>query len=128
MLSYQLIPIFKVLHSLSAHLVLFAKMYFLPSLSDHIFQAHTLPLFDCQTRTILLPSQQSIQPPKPSQICFSFLPPRSPTTWKGTVTAGCHCTSFIPFTTGHPRNQNTALDAPLVRTAGSSDTHSKFQK
>lgn len=128
MLSYQLIPIFKVLHDLAAHLVLFTTEYFLPSLTDTILQSHTLPLFDCQMTTTLLPSQQSIQPLKPLQSCFSFLPPSLPAVWKGRVTAGCCCTPSLPLTTGHPRCPNTVPDAPLGRPAHSSAAHSKFQK
>lgn len=128
MLLYQLIPIFKVLHSLSAHLVLLTTNYFPPSLTDPILQFHTLPLFDCQTRTTLLPSQQGIQPLKPLQSCFSFLPPNLPTVWKGRATVGCRCTLSLLFTTGHPQCPNTAPDAPLVRTARFSHVHSKFQK
>lgn len=128
MLSYQLIPTFKVLHSLSAHLLLITTKCFLPSLPDPILQSHTLPFFDCKTRTTLLPSQQGIQPLEPLQSCFSFPPPSFPTVWKGRAPVGCCCTSSLWFTTGHPLCPNTAPDAPLVRTAHSSEAHSKFQK
>ena len=83
MLSYQINPIFKVLRSLSVHLVFFTTKYFLPSLTDTILQSHALLLFDCQTRTTLLPSQHGIQPLKPLQSCFSFLPQAFPLSARG---------------------------------------------
>lgn len=98
MLLYQLIPIFKNLRFLSAHLVLFITKY-LPSLTDPILQSHTLPMFDCQTRTTLLPSQKGSQPLKPLRSCFSFHPP-DPASLAGESDSGVLLHTLL---TGHHR-------------------------